>query len=460
MRELSVIAAAREAPGRDFIVAEDVAHSFEEVAARASAAIAKLRALEVAPGVRVGLTPRADLETVVWLCALFELGAPAVLLHPRLTPVERAALVEAADVHRVLDEPPPMPTEDASSASPILPEDRPLAVVYTSGTSGSPRGAVLSRRAFVASARAHAANIPWRDDDRWLLAMPPAHIGGLSILTRSLTARTAVVLAPGPFDVGSLPSLMAKTRVTLVSLVPTMLRRLIEGAPPWQPNPELRAVLVGGAAFPDALRARAVELGIPVLGTYGCTEACSQIATQRIGQGATTGSGSPLPGIDVRIRGDEIQVRGEVLMDGYLGDDGSSATWTGDDWFRTGDMGTIDPIDGQIHVLGRRDDMIITGGENVAPGEVEASLESLPGVRQACVFGVPDEEWGEQVAAAIVVDSDVYRPAALAFHLETRLAGYKRPRHIAVVETLPTNRAGKIDRRAAARTAADHLRPI
>jgi O-succinylbenzoic acid--CoA ligase len=460
MHELSVIAAAREAPCRDFLVTEDVAHSFEDVAARADAAITNLRALGVAPGVRVALTPRADLETVVWLCALFELGAPAVLLHPRLTPVERDALVGAADVHCVLDEPPPSSAQGPGPDSSTVPDDRPLAVVYTSGTSGSPLGAVLSRRAFVASARAHAANLPWRDDDRWLLAMPPAHIGGLSILTRSLIARTSVVLAPGPFDVGSLPSLMAKTRVTLLSLVPTMLRRLVEGAPPWQPHPELRAVLVGGAAFPDALRAKAVELGIPVLGTYGCTEACSQIATQRGGQGAASGSGSPLPGIDVRIRGDEIQVRGEVLMDGYLGGDRSSATWTDDDWFRTGDVGTIDPIDGQIHVLGRRDDMIITGGENVAPGEVEAVLESLSGVRQACVFGVPDEEWGEQVAAALVVDPDVYRPAALALHLETRLAGHKRPKHIAVVETLPTNRAGKLDRRATARSAADHLRPI
>ena len=316
MHELSILRAALDAPRRDCIIEGGETHSFSAVAERARAAIDALRSEGVDEDSPVVVTPRADLDTVVRLYSLFEMGLPVVLLHPRLSERERAALLEGV----------PARFQNANG-----PARDTLAVVYTSGTTGEPRGAILSRRAFIASAEAHAANLGWAHDDRWLLAIPPAHIGGFSILTRSLIARRGVVLAPGPFDAAELAEAMARDRVTLLSVVPTMLRRLTELA--WKPHAELRAVLVGGAAFPKTLRRKAAELGVPVLATYGCTETCSQVATQRLDQVGTEGSGAPLDGIALRIRDDEIQVRGDVVMDGYLGAPRSSETWTDDGWF-------------------------------------------------------------------------------------------------------------------------------
>jgi O-succinylbenzoic acid--CoA ligase len=457
MRELSIFAAADEAPNRDCVVDGQRTYSFMDVAGLVAGELERLHGLGIAEGSYVALTPRADLDSIVRLFALFELGAPALLLHPRLTDPERRALLDDARTHRVLEDqtlptPAPFPRRRVEQAP-----EQPLAIVYTSGTTAVARGAILSRRAFLASARAHAENLGWQDDDRWLLTMPPAHIGGLSILTRCLIARRCVVLAPGPFDAREVAEQMARERVTLLSVVPTMLRRLVDL--PWHAHPELRAVLVGGATLPASLRTQATELGLPVLATYGCTEACSQVTTQSVDRSGASGSGSALRGIEVRTRHDEIQIRGEVLMDGYLDESSNADAWTDDGWFRTGDVGELDP-DGQLHVHGRHDDRIVTGGENVAPLEVEAWLTSVPGVLSACVFGLPDEEWGATVAAALVVDTDVYDERALVDRAKRELASYKRPRSIALVESLSETRAGKLDRRATCERARPLLRAI
>jgi O-succinylbenzoic acid--CoA ligase len=445
MRELSIFAAAREAPSRDCLVADGRTWSFSEVAGRVATAVDALASQGVQSGDRVAVTPRADLSSAVWLYALFERGCPAVLVHPRLTERERGVVLEeASPVHLIVDDA-PAGQGSAPAIAPIS-EDRTLAVVYTSGSRGAPRGAKLSRRAFVASEAAHAANLGWLPQDRWLLGMPPAHVGGLSILTRSLIARRCVVLDPGPFDPAKTIRRMEREAVTLLSVVPTMLARLLaSGDPCWRPVPALRAVLVGGAAFPESLRKHAVSQGIPVLSTYGCTEACSQVATQTLAQAGLPGSGAPLPGVEVRIDEGEIQVRAETLMQGYLGMQPADEPWTDDGWLRTGDFGEFAP-DGQLVVRGRLDDMIVTGGENVAPQEVEAWLQSVPGVVAACVFGVDDEDWGQRVAAAIVIDEALYDPSAIPVRMGVELASHKRPKDFAVLDALPLNRSGKVDR--------------
>lgn len=461
MDELSVLAAASEAPDRDCLIADGRAWSYADVARRVRAALGLLRARGVERGDRVALTPRVDLDSVVWLYALFELGCPVVLLHSRLTDRERAVVLgEAQPLHviteRISENAGPV---QGSTRDPIR-LDETLAIAYTSGSRGTPRGAVLSRGAFLASEAAHAANLGWISEDRWLLCMPPAHVGGLSILTRSLIARRCVVLSPGPFDPREVARTLAQHRVTLLSVVPTMLRRLLTlQEPRWTPSPELRAVLVGGAPFPDALRELAAKRRVPTVATYGCTEACSQIATQTPEQVGLRGSGPPLSGVEVRIAGDEIQVRGDVLMDGYLGDDRSDAPWTLDGWFRTGDFGSFLP-DGQLLVRGRIDDLIVTGGENVAPQEVEAWLHTVPGIASACVFSLPHEEWGEEVVAAVVTDSTQYNADALRERLKRELAPHKRPKRICVIDALPLNRSGKIDRASVAALCSTQLRPI
>jgi O-succinylbenzoic acid--CoA ligase len=459
MRELSIFAAASEAPSRECLVANGRAWSFAEVAARVSGAIDVLRSRGVASGDRVAFAPQADFASAVWLYALFELGCPALLVHPRLTERERALVLgSAAPVATIDDDPPRGPS--SVPAIDCIPEDRTLAIVYTSGSRGAPRGALLSRRAFVASEAAHAANLGWTSEDRWLLGMPPAHVGGLSILTRCLIARRSLVLQGGPFDPAQTIRTMEHEDVTLFSVVPTMLHRLLEcESPKWRPSRMLRAVLVGGAPLPDPLRKRAVSSGVPILSTYGCTEACSQVATQTLAQVGLPGCGAPLPGIHVRIDGDEIQVRGPTLMQGYLGAERAEEPWTEDGWLRTGDFGAF-ASDGQLVVRGRIDDIIVTGGENVAPQEIEAWLHGLPGVTAACVFPIEDLEWGQRVVAAIVADARTYEPETMRARMKAELAAHKRPRALALVEELPLNRSGKVDRLKLRALVEAKLRPI
>jgi O-succinylbenzoic acid--CoA ligase len=461
MHELSVLAAAHEAPGRDCLIADDRVWSYADVAARVRIALGSLRAQEIETGDRVALTPGADVDSICWLYALFELGCPAVLLHPRLTDRERAVILGEAQPRHVITTEIPEDTVDNNRSIPgPTSVDQTLVIAYTSGSRGGPRGARLSRRAFIASEAAHAANLGWLPEDRWLLCMPPAHVGGLSIVTRSLIARSCIVLSSGTFDPAEVTRLMVEHRVTLSSLVPTMLGRLLSlERPPWTPSTELRALLVGGAPFPDALRELAAERRIPTLATYGCTEACSQITTQSPEQSGRPGSGAPLHGIEVRIEGGEIEVRGEVLMDGYLGEDRTGAPWTSDGWLRTRDFGSF-LSDGQLLVQGRIDDLIVTGGENVAPREVEAWLESVPGIESACVFSLPHDDWGEELVAAVVTDSTQYSADALRDRLANDLAPHKRPKRICVIDEMPLNRSGKIDRAAVEAECSGRLRSI
>jgi o-succinylbenzoate---CoA ligase len=280
-----------------------------------------------------------------------------------------------------------------------------------------------------------------------------AHVGGLSVVTRCLLARRTVVVAP---DAGAadLVQTLQRERITLLSLVPTLLGRILDLEPQAVPPACLRAVLLGGAAASDTLLSRAADRGWPVLTTYGLTEACSQVTTQEAGtvNRGQLGSGRPLPGTDVRIDDDgQILVRGPTLMTGYLDRSGLERPFLEGGWLATGDHGRLDRH-GNLHVAGRRADRIITGGENVDPVEVEHALERVPGVRQACVFGIPDAEWGEVVGAAVVADEEL-DPDRLREEIARTLAPFKRPRRIAVLDALPRGGSGKLDRRAAAEAA-------
>jgi len=331
-------------------------------------------------------------------------------------------------------------------------------MVSTSGSSGHPKGVILSRNAFLASARASTANLGWQDDDRWLLSMPTAHVGGLSIVTRCLGARRCVALSKQPrFTAEGFTEEIESHRITLASLVPTMLHRLLQTSPSWMPPSHLRAILLGGAAAPKDLLAQAADREIPLLTTYGLSEACSQVTTQSyqalrrgVFNRGQLGVGAPLAGTELRIQEDEIQVRGPNLMDGYHLLSAREPLFLDGGWFPTGDLGRLDEA-GNLHVLGRTGDRIITGGENVDPVEVEAALLLHPNLREACVFGIEDPEWGQKVCAALVVAGSG-PPGAdeITTFLSLHLAGYKQPRSLIFVPALPLLPNGKLDRRAAA----------
>lgn len=457
-QRLSLLAAARAVPEQPALIVKGRVYTFAELAPRVQRCLDFLRAqpLRQTPWPRVALCADNRLETVLWLYALMELSVTAVLLHPRLVDSERQTLLADcrpalfldARCEAALGGPAEPPHPDAADLG-----GGPLAILYTSGTTGRPKGAMLSRRAFLAAAEASAQNLGWQDDERWLLCMPLSHVGGLSILTRCLVARRAVVLLGGGFEPETVAAVLARERVTLASLVPTMLRRLLELSPEWTPPPALRAVLLGGAAASAGLLAQAAARGVPALSTYGLTEACSQATTQRYGTrpAAENGAGEPIAGLTLRIdpQDEQIQLRSPTLFDGYWPPGPGALPLTADGWFSTGDLGRLDAA-GRLHVLARRTDLIVTGGENVYPVEVEQALERCAAVAAACVVGLPDPEWGQVVAAALVARAEPVPLAALRQELGRHLAAYKHPRQLLWLPALPLNATGKIDRKEAA----------
>ena len=421
--DLSIFAAAVDSPAAQALFVGDERYTFGELADLTQARLEVL-APQLQPGCAYPLVGTNSFDTVITIYALLQARVPLLLLHPKSTAAERGA-------------------EIAAAAAAQLP-DGAAVLMYTSGTTGRPRGAVLTRAALLASARASSANLGWQPDDCWLLALPLARIGGLSILTRCLAGRRSVALAPG-FEATRLPQWIETHRATLVSLVPTMLALLFERLPDWRPPPFLRAVLVGGAVASPPLLDEAARRRLPVVITYGCTETSSQVVAtpyERRYEAAACGAGRPLTGAEVRIVDNRIEVRGPIRMAGYLGE----VPLEPDAWFDTGDLGDFD-ADGFLRLHGRRADLIVSAGENIYPAEVERVLESCPGIRAAAVFGLADPTWGQVVACALVAPQPPDDEALLDF-LEARLASHKRPRRIGFVASLPLTAAGKLDRAA------------
>lgn len=447
--------------------------TYGELAARVRLRARDLAARGVGLGSRVTLRATCDEETIVSFFALIELGAALVPIHPRLTDAEEQTLVDDVRPSLRLSGPVAEPLDTERLPEPVTDADVPVAIVYTSGTTGRPKGAVLSRKAFVASARASETNLGWHSNDRWLVCMPLAHVGGLSILTRCLLARKPIVLEPR-FDPEAVLRAIRRDGATQISVVPTMLDALLEADRDGD-LARLRFVLVGGAAASPVLLERAAGRGLLALTTYGLTEACSQVTCQALRQPGTLepGSGRALPGVELRIvredggaaRANEvgfIEVRGPNLMSGYFAGPDKPPTMptTTDGWFATGDMGAVDEL-GRLFVHARRTDLIVTGGENVYPAEVEQALEQCAGVASAVVFGVPDARWGQIVAAALVLKENGLPENERAMHAMTeassRLAPHKRPRLVMVLPALPRTPSGKIDRMAVCRDAMPRL---
>ena len=298
-------------------------------------------------------------------------------------------------------------------------------IVFTSGTTGQPKPVALTAANHEASAIASAWNLGVAPGDRWLCCLPLWHVGGLAILHRSAIYGTTAVLHDG-FDAGRVREEIESGSVTAVSLVATMLRRLIDaGLGEW---PALRFALVGGGPIPRDLVEWAEASGFPLVPTYGMTETASQVVTGH----------RPLLGVDLRIGdGGEILVRGPMVAPGAA---------DGDGWLHTGDRGRLDG-DGSLHVEGRLDDVIVTGGENVAAAEVEEALLAHPAVADAAVAGRPDPEWGQAITAFVVLSGEA-SDADLLAHCRERLPGFKVPKAIERREELPRNAAGKLLRRS------------
>jgi O-succinylbenzoic acid--CoA ligase len=412
----------------DAVVAPGLRLGWAALYERALAGAAELAARGVRAGDRVALELPAGADFAVALHACLLLGAAALPVDLRLGEAERAA--RTARAAHVLDAPLPA-TAPSEPPAPAPVTDATVALaVHTSGTTSAPKLVELTWGNVRANALGSALALGHDRRERWLCPLPLTHVGGLMVLLRSLVYGTTAQLLPAPFDADAATDAIAEQGVTLASLVPTMLARMLDaglGRPP-----SLRAVLLGGAPADPALLARAAAAGVPVCQTYGLTEACSQVCTSEPGDAET--SGWPLPGVDVAIAPD-----GEILVGG--------PTVAGGGTLRTGDLGRLDAR-GRLIVAGRKADTIVSGGENVAPAEVEAVLLAHPDVADAGVFARPHEEWGEAVAARVVLRAGASAGAdELRAFCRERLAGFKVPKAVELADALPRTASGKLLRR-------------
>jgi o-succinylbenzoate---CoA ligase len=487
---------ARVLPSHPALVAGRARWSFCELDRLARRAARQLATLGGADGTRVALLLRNGAPFAILTHALAKLGAVMVPLNVRLAAPELAGqlgdaratvlihdpalagLAEAAgwglpDLRHVVMAGPegvlgaPAPIAETEVALQEHPSPSAVqGIVYTSATSGRPKGVLLTHGNHWWSAIGSALNLGHHRTDRWLACLPLYHVGGLAILWRSVVYGVPVVIHEA-FDAEAVNGDIDRGEVTLVSLVSTMLQRLLDARGPRPCPPSLRCILLGGGPAPPALLEACVRRGVPVAPTYGLTEAASQVATlppedvpRMLGS-----VGKALLPTELRIARDdggqacagevgEILVRGPTVMRGYDGRPDETARALRDGWLHTGDLGYVGG-DGYLYVVDRREDLIISGGENVYPAEVEATLRGHPAVEDAGVVGLADPVWGQAVAAAVKA-----RPGARTTEEEVkaycaeRLAAYKVPKRVWFVDALPRSTAGKLLRRSVREWAA------
>ncbi|MDN7246085.1 o-succinylbenzoate--CoA ligase [Planococcus shenhongbingii] len=430
----------------------------------------KLTALGVAKESRVAILARSNPEFVFVMYGCMHVGCEMVMLNERLAPPELAYQIEDSEAEFVLvdDE----LKEKVKDYNPILfssireavpaefeiqhewEKGRTISIMYTSGTTGNPKGVRQTAENHFSSAVSSALNIGISPDDVWLCSVPLFHISGFSILMRSLIYGMGVRLYE-KFDAERSAKEICSGTVTHMSMVGVMLERILRNVEEASlaASPRFKAILAGGGPIPVAYIKRAEQCGIPVLQTYGMTETSSQTTTlqsadaeRKIGS-----SGKPLFLYQVKIDGTakagekgEILIHGPQVTPGYIGRfSGRKVQEEG--WLHTGDVGYLDE-EGFLFVVDRRSDLIVSGGENIYPAEIEKVLLAHPAVREAGVCGVPDEEWGEVPVAFVVLNESAEADELLAYCRE-QIASYKVPKRLSFADALPRNASNKLLRR-------------
>ncbi len=429
---------SQSCPDRVALIAGGERMTYAQLEEEAEHAARRLVAYGVRRGATVAVTMAGTRQNVVLIHALMKTGAVILPLSPKLSPDERADAVASNGVNVDLDDASRLTQTEADM--PLLGEHDMSDLhcrILTSGSTGTAHTVGLTYGNHLFSAMGSAFNIGVNPDDRWLCALPISHISGLSIVMRSVIYGTTMVLHDG-FDTKAVGEAIRRDEVTVVSMVSTMLLRLLEenidiSAP--------RAILVGGGPVPQGALEEALARGASVIQTYGLTETCSQVTTLEVKEARRkVGSvGRPLLTSHLRIQDGEILVQGPTV---------SAEALDGDGWLHTGDKGRIDE-DGFLYVEGRTDEMIISGGENVAPSEVEDALIRHPEIVEAAVIGRPDPQWQQAVTAVVVVRrGSLLTAESIREHCSDLLAGYKVPKRVEIVDELPRTASGKLMRSA------------
>ncbi len=477
---------ARTDPDRPAVESSRERLSYGELDRRARAVAWRLAGLGVGKDSRVALFLQNGTPFVVVLHALARLGAVCVPLHVRLAPPEVRWRLEDWQPALVVTEPqlqgqvrlagfPTVACVDPEHPE-LLAESRPervrlrasfplhrvQGILYTSATTGEPKGAQLTFGNHLWNALASNLHLGCDPQGAWLAVLPLSHVGGSAILWRAALCGGRVVLHER-FDPEAF-NREVDQGIAYTSVVPTMLQRVLEDRAGRRVPATLQAVLVGGGPVPPELVREAAQLGWPVAPTYGLTEAASQVTTlhPRLAKTRPDCAGRPLFPVLVRAgpsaeEAEEIRVKGPTVMKGYFRRPKASAEVLRGGWLHTGDVGYLDR-EGYLHVLDRRVDLIVTGGENVYPAEVEAVLRAHPAVAEAAVVGVSDSRWGQQVVAFVRPASGALTdPQEVVAFCRSRLAGFKVPRRVWVVEDLPRTGLDKVRRWSLREEAARRL---
>jgi malonyl-CoA/methylmalonyl-CoA synthetase len=482
-------AVAAEHHERQALVVDDEQVTHGVLDDRAARAAGWLAAQGIQPGDRVIVCGPNSIAFIVGYLAVLRAGATVVPAGVGLTRPELAALVEDAEPVAALAAGPSIATlreiagtvpnlqtvvsldADDEAGLPVavesgeplpLPSISPNAVAllaYTSGTSGRPKGVPLTHGNLLASIR--AAMLAWRftEDDVLIHALPLTHQHGLGGIHATLLAGSRAVVH-SRFDPARLIAAIGAERATVLFAVPAMYERLVA----WEGIADadlssLRLAISGSAPLSPRLFERVgSRLGWPPLERYGTTESGLDLSNPYDGPRKPGSVGLPLPGVEMAVvdasgavlsagADGEIVVRGPQVFGGYWPQsEPTEACFFPGGWFRTGDLGRVDPSDGYLSLTGRSKEVIISGGLNVYPREVELALEAHPDVRTAAVIGVPSDRWGEEVTAFVVAAGRPPNPAELLAHARSHLAAYKCPKRILVVDELPLDPMGKVSR--------------
>ncbi|RWZ54853.1 o-succinylbenzoate--CoA ligase [Halobacillus fulvus] len=442
--------------------------TFKELQIKSRAVGAGMKQKGIDKGTTIALLLDNQEEMPVWIHAVSYVGAIAVLLNNRLTAEEIAYQLNDADVSyvftndRLIDV-----ASEATSSIPIwnvddfqpssresvslvedLDLDEVFTMMYTSGTTGHPKAVMHTYGNHYYSAISSALNLGLQSDDQWLLCLPMFHVGGFSMIMKGVIYGVTVEILE-KFHAETVLEAIFNRGITHVSVVTVMLQRLIEQLGNQTYPDHFRCMLLGGGPVPEKVLKQSYERNIPVFQTYGMTETSSQIATlspefafQKLGSaGKALSPASLIVDADQGEVG-EILVRGPMVSKGYY-----NRPVPDQDYFRTGDLGYQDE-DGFLYVVDRVKDVIISGGENIYPAEIESVLTSYPGVREAGVTGRKDEQWGEAPVAFLVVDDPTsFRKEDVLRFCEEKLAKYKWPKDIHTITSLPRNASNKILRR-------------
>ena len=434
--------------------------TYRELSTLVSRGSGALAGYGVTSGDRVAVWVKNDLASLVALWAVPRMGAVVVPISSRLSHPQVMAQLDLVKPALVLGNDALTGRETVATGSlfdgrPSMPHPHAStdlhSVFFTSGSAGEPKGVRLTWGNHEASAAAAAGRQPVGPEDRWLAVLPLSHLGGFAVTYRMFRSGGTVVLEP-EFDAGRVAD--ALVTVSYASLVPTMLRAVLDARPDGFSG-TARAVLVGGAPVPAELQTRARAAGLPVVPTYGMTETSSQVATASPTD--PPGSGAlPLDGVELSAGSGEataaITVDGPMVGPGYWGEPDREGP------FETRDVGYFDE-GGRLHVVGRTDDVIISGGENIHPAEVEAALEALASVQVAAAFGVSDDEWGERLEAAVVLHDPIASSETIEIELRQSLPDFKIPKRWHVLAELPLGPTGKVDRAALAELTAHRPPP-